>query len=201
MIMVMLSQPTPPVSELEARQLSIMFSQILSKSCFAAMPRRTNSITAWEDWQSQIPRRNAGLAWHKLGGCWFLYQLTVAGNNQELVIVTLFVDHDIGVGRDNLLLGCQLGALLELKVSDRSRQGQVSVHTAKVDEATGSCNSRLLACNPTLRSAKQALGLNQEGGGWRTFVLRLVVKRQGFRPALDAQHASRVAGICLGGCG
>jgi hypothetical protein len=99
------------------------------------------------------------------------------------------------------LLGCQLGALLELKVSDRSRQGQVSVHTAKVDEATGSCNSRLLACNPTLRSAKQALGLNQEGGGWRTFVLRLVVKRQGFRPALDAQHASRVAGICLGGCG
>lgn len=49
MIMVMLSQPTPPVSELEARQLSIMFSQILSKSCLAAMPRRTNSMTACED--------------------------------------------------------------------------------------------------------------------------------------------------------
>lgn len=55
MIMVMLSHPTPPVSELEARQLSIMFSQILSRSCLAAMPRRTNSVTAWEDWQSQIP--------------------------------------------------------------------------------------------------------------------------------------------------
>ena len=55
-IMVMLSQPTPPVSELEARQLSIMFSQIFSKSCLAAIPRLTNSITAWEDWQSQIPK-------------------------------------------------------------------------------------------------------------------------------------------------
>jgi hypothetical protein len=31
---------------LDARQLSIMFSQILSKSCFAAIPRLTNSITA-----------------------------------------------------------------------------------------------------------------------------------------------------------
>lgn len=46
MVIVMLSQPTPPVSELEARQLSIMFSQILSRSCLAAIPRRTNSITA-----------------------------------------------------------------------------------------------------------------------------------------------------------
>src|SRR6185369_2963101 len=55
MVMVMLSQPTPPVSEFDARQLSIMFSQILSRSCLAAMPRRTNSTTAWEDWQSQIP--------------------------------------------------------------------------------------------------------------------------------------------------
>lgn len=57
MTMVMLSQPTPPVSEFEAKQLSIMFSQIFSRSCLAAMPRRTNSTTAWEDWQSQIPGR------------------------------------------------------------------------------------------------------------------------------------------------
>ena len=58
MIMVMLSQPTPPVSELEARQLSIMFSQIFSNSCFAAIPRLTNSTTACEDWQSQMPRNH-----------------------------------------------------------------------------------------------------------------------------------------------
>lgn len=54
-VMVMLSQPTPPVSEFEARQLSIMFSQIFSKGCLAAIPRRTNSTTACDDWQSQIP--------------------------------------------------------------------------------------------------------------------------------------------------
>ena len=54
-IMVMLSHPTPPVSLLDARQLSIMFSQIRCSSCFAAMPLRTNSTTACEDWQSQIP--------------------------------------------------------------------------------------------------------------------------------------------------
>lgn len=55
MTMVMLSHPTPPVSLLEARQLSIMFSQIRCSSCLAAIPLLTNSITAWEDWQSQIP--------------------------------------------------------------------------------------------------------------------------------------------------
>ena len=49
MIIVMLSQPTPPVSLFDAKQLSIMFSEILERSCFAAMPLRTNSTTAWED--------------------------------------------------------------------------------------------------------------------------------------------------------
>lgn len=53
--MVMLSHPTPPVSLLEARQLSIKFSQIRYSSCLAAIPLRTNSITACDDWQSQIP--------------------------------------------------------------------------------------------------------------------------------------------------
>lgn len=55
MHIVMLSQPTPPVSLLEARQLSIMFSQMAGSSCLAAIPLLTNSTTAWEDWQSQIP--------------------------------------------------------------------------------------------------------------------------------------------------
>ena len=45
-IIVMLSHPTPPVSLFEARQLSIMFSDILDNSCLAAIPRLTNSTTA-----------------------------------------------------------------------------------------------------------------------------------------------------------
>lgn len=55
--MVMLSHPTPPVSLFDARQLSIMFSQIAGSSCLAAMPLRTNSTTACDDWQSQMPKR------------------------------------------------------------------------------------------------------------------------------------------------
>lgn len=56
-IIVMLSHPTPPVSLFEAKQLSIIFSEIFESSCFAAMPRLTNSTTACEDWQSQIPEK------------------------------------------------------------------------------------------------------------------------------------------------
>lgn len=67
MTMVMLSHPTPPVSELEARQLSIIFSQILSRSCLAAIPLRTNSTTAWEDWQSQIPTRKESVSQPQMG--------------------------------------------------------------------------------------------------------------------------------------
>ena len=54
-VMVMLSQPTPPVSLFEAKQLSIMFSQIEARSCFATIPRLTNSMTAWDDCTSQMP--------------------------------------------------------------------------------------------------------------------------------------------------
>lgn len=53
--------------------------------------------------------------------------------------------HDIGVCGHDLLLGSKLGALLELEVADRSRQGQVAVHPSEVDEATSGGDSCLLA--------------------------------------------------------
>jgi hypothetical protein len=53
------------------------------------------------------------------------------------------VDDDIGVGRDDLLLRRQLGALLELEISDGPRQGKIAVHATKVDEAARSRDSRL----------------------------------------------------------
>jgi hypothetical protein len=37
-----------------------MFSQMECNSCLAAIPLRTNSTTACEDWQSQIPARFNG---------------------------------------------------------------------------------------------------------------------------------------------
>lgn len=52
----------------------------------------------------------------------------------------------VGVCGDDLLLGSELCALLELEVADSSGQGKVAVDTTKVDETTGSSNPCLLAC-------------------------------------------------------
>lgn len=52
----------------------------------------------------------------------------------------------IGVGSHDLLLGGELGALLEFKVTDSTGQSEVTVDTAEVDEATRSTNASLLAC-------------------------------------------------------
>ena len=145
MIIVMLSQPTPPVSELEARQLSIMFSQILSKSCLAAIPRLTNSITACEDWQSQMPADHGGMLVEPYLPNQSSAQRTVTGNNEELVIVAHVMYNDVRVCRHDLLFRCQLGTLLELEIADGPRQREIAVHSAKIDKAAGSRDSRLFA--------------------------------------------------------
>lgn len=49
-----------------------------------------------------------------------LCRLTITSNDEELVVVTHLVHHDIRVGRDNLLLGRELGALLELEITNGS---------------------------------------------------------------------------------
>ncbi len=100
-------------------------------------------MTAWEDWQSQIPEGKEGNGVSQVLMAAALGWLTIAGNDEELVVLAHLVDDDIGIGRDNLLLGGELGALLELEVSDGSREGQVSVDAAKVDKATSSRDSRL----------------------------------------------------------
>ncbi|KAG9385355.1 Protein phosphatase 2C isoform gamma [Pyrenophora tritici-repentis] len=61
--------------------------------------------------------------------------LTIAGNNQELVVLVDVVDLNVWKGSDYLLLGWEVGALLELKIAYRARQRKVAVDTAKVDEA------------------------------------------------------------------
>jgi hypothetical protein len=48
------------------------------------------------------------------------------------------------------LLGGELGALLELKVTDGTGQSEVAVDTAEVDEATRGTNTSLLACSGEL---------------------------------------------------
>jgi hypothetical protein len=127
------------VSLFDARQLSIMFSQMAARSCFATIPRLTNSITAWEDWTSQMPAAVSD-RFSGLGST----RLAVTCHNKELVVGGDLVDLNIGEGSDNLLLRREIGALLELKVAYRAGEGEVAVDAAKVDEATGSLNAGLL---------------------------------------------------------
>ena len=139
MVMVMLSQPTPPVSLLDARQLSIIFSQMDARSCFATIPRLTNSITAWEDWTSQIPvdvSQIPGLVW---------IAHTVTCYNEELIVGVDLVYLDVGEGSDDLLLRGKIGALLELEVTYRAGEGEVAVDAAEVDESSSSLNACLLS--------------------------------------------------------
>lgn len=168
-IIVMLSHPTPPVSLFDAKQLSIMFSQIECSSCFAAIPRLTNSTTACEDWQSQIPA--------SISHCEAILRSgtrTIAGDDEELVVISELVNRDVGECRDNLLFGRQVGALLELKVSDGPAQREVAVDSTEIDKATCRADPRFLA-----------------------FVLRLVVERQRFRSAFNSEYRSRVARVAL----
>ena len=91
-------------------------------------------------------------------------QPTIAGNDQELVILAHLVDGHIGERSDDLLLRWEVCALLELKVADSSAKGKVAVNSAKVDEATGGADASLLA-----------------------LVLGLVVEGEGLGAALDAE--------------
>lgn len=52
---------------------------------------------------------------------------------------------DIWVCGNDLLLRGKLGALLEFEVTNGTRQGEVAIDTAKVDEATGGTDTSLLA--------------------------------------------------------
>jgi hypothetical protein len=51
---------------------------------------------------------------------------------------------NVGEGSDYLLLGRKIGALLELEVTYRARQSQVTVNTAKVDKTTCGLDTCLL---------------------------------------------------------
>ena len=91
-------------------------------------------------------------------------QPTIAGNDQELVILSHLVDSHIRERSDNLLLRREVRALLELKVTDSSAECKVAVHATKVDETTCGANASLL-----------------------TLILGLVVEGERLCAALDAE--------------
>lgn len=89
------------------------FSQIADNSCLATMPLLTNSTTACDDWQSQMP---VGVSSENGQP----RPLTIAGYYKEFVIVSELVLRDIWVGGDYLLLWRKFGCLLEFKVANGS---------------------------------------------------------------------------------
>jgi hypothetical protein len=72
-------------------------------------------------------------------------RLTVARHHEKLVVFVDVVYLNIRERRDYLLLGREIGALFELKVTYRTRQGKVAIDAAKVDEATRSLDTRFLS--------------------------------------------------------
>lgn len=72
---------------------------------------------------------------------------TVTGNYKEFIVISKFVHRHVGVRSHDLLLGRQLGALFEFKVTNGAGQSEVPVDTAKVDEATGGADTSFLACD------------------------------------------------------
>ena len=94
-------------------------------------------------------------------------QPTIAGNNQELIVLAKLVDGHVGERSDDLLLRREVCALLELKVTNGSAEREVAVHTTKVDEATCSANASLLA-----------------------LILGLVIEGERLSAALDAEDRS-----------
>jgi hypothetical protein len=77
---------------------------------------------------------------------------TVTCYNEELVVGVDLVYLDVREGSDDLLLRGKIGALLELEVTYRSREGEVAVDAAEIDESSSSLNACLLSCEVLARA-------------------------------------------------
>lgn len=69
---------------------------------------------------------------------------TITSNDDEFIVVGELVHSHVREGCDNLLLRRKICTLLELEVTNGSRESEVSVNTAKVDESTSRSDTRLL---------------------------------------------------------
>jgi hypothetical protein len=74
-----------------------------------------------------------------------MFSLTVAGNDEELVIVRDIMGSDIGICSDDLLLRRQLRRLLELKITNSSGEREISVNSSEINKPTSSNNTCFLA--------------------------------------------------------
>lgn len=114
---------------------------------------------------------------------------TITGDDKEFIVIAEVVNGHIGESGDNLLLGGQFGALLELEVTNGSRESKVAVDTAKVDKAAGGTDTSLLALGDISKVIQKRKGCNWTWNSDQlTLVLGLVVKREGLSAALNTEH-------------
>lgn len=78
--------------------------------------------------------------------------LTVTCNHEKLIVTRNQVGDYVREGRHNLLLRLEVYTLLELKVPNRTRQGEVAVDATEIDEAPCGGNSGLFACYSSAES-------------------------------------------------
>lgn len=87
---------------------------------------------------------------------------TITGDDKEFVVIAQVVNSHVGESGDNLLLRGQFGALLELEVTNGSRESKVSVDTAKVDKAAGGTNTSLLALGDINKVLREMIAAGEE---------------------------------------
>jgi len=71
--------------------------------------------------------------------------LTVTSNDKKLIVLSNIVSDHIWERSDYLLLRRKVDTLLELEVTDSTRQCQIAIDSAEIDEATCSTDSGFLA--------------------------------------------------------
>jgi hypothetical protein len=86
-----------------------------------------------------------------------MQRLTVACNHEKLIVLVDVVYLDVWEGSDYLLLGWEIGALLELKITNGTRQSEVTIDTSKINEAACRLDTRLLGYE-LLAQKKHRLG-------------------------------------------
>lgn len=130
---------------------------------------------------------------------------TIARDHEELVFGRVLVNGDVGVGGDDLVLGVELRALLELKVAEcpREREVSCSVRIGRVGEAasarvtiTSSSAHLVPMIHPNLKKSRtiHSPKLDKASAGDDARVLArvcgLVVERHGLRLASDRENRS-----------
>ena len=75
---------------------------------------------------------------------------TVTGNDDKLIIIRYIVNSNFRKGGDNLLLRREIRTLLELEITNGTREGKIAIDSSEIDESSCCADSCLLACGASV---------------------------------------------------